>query len=140
MAAPFRIRKVFTLATDASVPRGGEALAEPVYVQNWMERLIKLIPGEVLVVYLAGKGYAASWLGIWALVCLVLVFVIRAWGTKDRGTSIQWPAVAVSVVSFVLWIYAMGGQFLNLQLPNPGIASAAVLVWTAVIPIFYKGD
>ncbi len=136
MSAPFRIRK----PSATGVTRTGSGVGRQDGIKHWMDRLIRLIPSEIVAVYLAGKGYATSWLGIWAIVCLGLVLIIRIWGTKEPGKKVQWVAVVVSAISFVIWIYAMGGQFLSLSLPDPGVASAAMLVWTVVVPIFYQGD
>jgi hypothetical protein len=64
-------------------------------------------------------------------------------GTKPPGPTlkgVQWWAVAISSISFVIWVYAMGGHFLDWVITDPGIPSAAVLIWTVVIPILYKGD
>jgi hypothetical protein len=141
MTAPFRIERPAsagrTAAPDATVPVQSTAGDD---IKQWMDRLIRLIPAEVVAVYLAGRGYSTNWLGIWAAICFVLVFIIRIWGTNQPGKGVQWPAVIVAAISFVIWIYAMGGNLLNLALPDPGIASAAVLIWTVVVPIFYKGD
>jgi hypothetical protein len=148
MAAPFRIRRIEKLPTrEVGVAPG--ALAEPVptpstreSIQNYTDKLIKLIPAEVLSLYLAGKGFltTSQGIGIWALICLVLVIVVRMWGTKDTGTPVQWAAVVIAAISFVIWVYAVGDLFFNLKLPDPGIASVAVLAWTFIVPRFYKGD
>jgi energy-coupling factor transporter transmembrane protein EcfT len=135
MAAPFRVRSLKTITDD----RGG---AEPEQKGDpWLTRLVKLVPSEVIAVYLAGVELAKTWLGIWAFICLLLVFVARTLGTKEQGKPIQWVAVLVSIISFVIWIYATGGEFFNLKLPpDKGIASIAVLLWTFLVPYFYKGD
>ena len=141
MTAPFRIESPETTSRGVTAaPEAGATGAAGDDIKQWMDRLIRLVPAEVVAVYLAGRGYATNWLGIWATVCLVLVFIVRIWGTNEPVKGVQWPAVGVAAVSFVIWVYAMGGNFLNLTLPDPGIASAAVLVWTVVVPIFYKGD
>jgi uncharacterized membrane protein len=105
-----------------------------------MERLVKLIPSEVIGIFLAGKGYAEAWLGIWSVICLVLVLVSRIWGTREPGKPIQWIGVVVSFISFAIWVYAIGATILNFQLPDKGIAYITVLVWTFAVPYFYKGD
>ncbi len=106
----------------------------------YMERLVKLVPSEVIGIFLAGKGYAELWLGIWSVICLALVLVSRIWGTRETGKPIQWIGVLVSFVSFAIWIYAIGANILNFALPDKGIAYIAVLVWTFVVPYFYRGD
>ena len=47
--------------------------------------------------------------------------------------------MAVSAVSFVLWVYAMGGHFLTYTL-DVNTASLAVLVWTTLVPVFWRGE
>lgn len=133
MSTPFRIHKHpagDVVATAAATDPG----------DVYMERLVKLVPSEVIGIFLAGKGYAESWLGIWSVICLVLVLVSRIWGTREAGKPIQWIGVVVSFVSFAIWIYAIGATILNFVLPDRGIAYIAVLVWTFVVPYFYKGD
>ncbi len=107
----------------------------------WLDRVVKLIPTEVTAVYLAGRGYAKAEIPtIWPVICLVLVFVIRYFGTQPQGGGKpQLGAVLISGVSFVIWVYAMGGQFLSLAV-SQDMASLAVLVFGAIVPIFYKGD
>lgn len=133
-SAPFRIERPQPAGMVKGARRGAGDLG------HWMERLIKLIPSEVVAVYLAGRGYATNWAGIWSVVCLVLVFAVRIWGTRGRDQRPQWITVFVSAISFVIWVYAMGGHIAGVMLPDPGIASAAVLVWTVLVPVMYKGD
>jgi hypothetical protein len=108
-------------------------------VDPWLTRLVKLVPAEVVAVYLAGRPLAAArYAGEWPIVCLLLVVVVRAWGTTDRKGP-QWPSVAISAASFVLWVYAMGGRFLDWNV-DVNLASLGVLVWTTVVPVIWRGD
>jgi len=150
MAAPFRIRNYGKLPTKGvgtapyaapgAVPGTAPTPTTSQNIQYYMERLIKLIPAEVLSLYLAGKVFLKSSQGIviWALICLVLVIIVRIWGTKDTGKPVQWLAVIASAISFVIWFYVVSVN--ELKIPEPGIASLAVLVWTFIVPMFYKGD
>ena len=133
MSAPLRIHQQ---PAGGVVPTAGPTDPGDMY----MERLVKLVPSEVIGIFLAGKGYAEAWLGIWSVICLGLVLISRAWGTRGPGKPIQWISVLVSFVSFAIWIYAIGANILNFQLPDKGIAYIAVLVWTFAVPYFYKGD
>jgi hypothetical protein len=137
MAAPF---KVYKKEIEPLGPKRTTSQVQGEKFKNWMERLVKLIPAEVLSLYLAGKGIAESWLGYWAAVCLVIVFVFRAWGTKEEGKKVQWAAVIIATVSFVIWIYAIGDYFISFTLPDARIPSLIVLVWTFMVSAFYKGD
>jgi hypothetical protein len=135
MKAPFRVRSGkagFRNARDEAT--GAEN-------DPWLARLVKLVPSEVIAVYLAGTELAKTWLGIWATICLGLVLVARTLGTKEPGKPVQWIGVVVAFISFIIWVYATGGYFLDWKLPGDrGVASIAVLLWTFLVPYFYKGD
>lgn len=108
-------------------------------VDPWLARLVKLVPAEIVAVYLAGRPLAQErYAGGWPVVCLVMVVIVRAWGTRDRRGP-QWLSVGVSTVSFVLWVYAMGGRFLTYNV-DVNLASLGVLVWTTLVPLFWRGD
>ena len=145
---PFRIYDpVRPAVAAAAVPAGagpdtGVPSPPPKKGDQYFERLLKLVPAEVLALYITFKEIAASWLGIWAAICLVIVVFVRTVGTAQAGKPIQVAAVVVATVSFILWVYATGGYFLQFKLPEkmPGIISVAVGVWTFMVPYFYKGD
>jgi hypothetical protein len=105
----------------------------------WIARLVKLVPSEIVAVYLAGRGYAGSIAGFWPVVCLALLVIVRVWGTRGPRRKPQWAAVAISSASFVLWVFAIDGRILGVTLA-PDLASLAVLVWTTLIPVLYRGD
>lgn len=131
--APFRIR-----SKKPATVTGEDAQEGDVY----LARLVKLIPAEVVALYLTFKEVAETWLGVWAAICLVLVLFVRVLGTRNGPqVSAQRTAVAVAAVSFVLWVYATGGTILDWEPPDvPGAISVAVGLWTFVVPWFYKGD
>jgi len=130
MSGPLRIR---------GAPAGPTVGAYAGPVDPWLTRLVKLVPAEVVAVYLAGRPLAAEkYAGDWPVACLVLVVLVRAWGTADRRGP-QWASVAISVVSFVLWVYAMGGRFLTWNV-DVNLAALAVLVWTTVVPVVWRGE
>jgi len=128
--------------------------------KEFIERLVKLIPSEVVALYLAGKGAIQSgfdpkvplaadsgeanyWIG-WSLFCLVAVILTRWWATRDKdaGLPAQKGAVFIAAVSFLIWIYTLGDVFSRV-LPDywsPVFGTLAVLVWTFCVPFFYKGD
>lgn len=67
-------------------------------------------------------------------------------------------AVAVAAISFVIWVYVMKGDFgfyelglkliggveapapEKLELAKQFLSSLALVVWTLLVPVFYKGD
>ena len=137
MRAPLRIRKP---AAEAALEDARDAPAEPPReFAGWLERVVKLVPSEIVAVYLAGRGYAAAIPGIWPLICLAMLLVVRIWGTNERGRGPQWIAIGISAVSFVIFVFAMGGRVLGYGL-DTNTASLLVLVWATVVPALYRGD
>jgi hypothetical protein len=144
MAAPLRITRPPRAKTARR--KGGAAQEKPTPIQSYMERLVKLIPAEVVGLYLVGQGIIPqnekAAIIVWSIVCLGLVVLVRAKATGDRANAIspQWGAVAVSAISFVIWVYNMPGPFQVYQLAIPFIGSLAVLVWTFIVPFLYQGS
>lgn len=139
---------------------GDNATRPKALIDDYLQRLIKLIPAEVLGIYLAIRNATAndsgkiniaenySWLPV---VGLLLVLFTRIVGTniitkkKVKGKSvtkwdIEWPLVVISGVSFIIWVYAMGDGPLFNNYPDPVMIAAAVSIWTFAVPYFYKSS
>jgi hypothetical protein len=118
--------------------------------QPYLDRLIKMIPTEVIGLYLVGSGIVPTSqdiipkmaLVIWALICLIAVVIVRIYGTYDQTKQhpVDWPHVVISSVAFLVWVYTIGGPFAAFGLTVPWIGSLLVLVWTFFVPIFYRGQ
>jgi hypothetical protein len=100
-------------------------------------RLTKLIPADVVGLYLAGRGIAASSdvSVIWIVLCLCIVVLARALLTRDKSRRVwfsgtQWDVVAYSAISFLIWVYAIGGTP-SLPYVNyfSGIGQLMALAW-----------
>jgi len=115
-------------------------------IRQYLERLLKMIPAEVVGLYTIGSGFIpekqALGSAIWLLICFVLVIAIRIYGTRDptQGKPAQPIPVFVSTVAFVIWAYSLGGPFAKYNLYIPWIGSLGVLFWSFVVPIFVKGS
>lgn len=144
MPAPYRIVNPAIRIKDAPA-------AQPDY-SSYLDRLMKMVPTEVIGLYLVGSGIIPHdqplVLTLWALVCLAGVVAIRVWGTTDvaAGQPTDWMHVAISGVAFVIWVYTMGGGpfatggvFAAAHEQAPYAGSLLVLAWTFFVPIFYKG-
>ena len=108
-------------------------------IDPWLTRVVKLVPAEIVAVYLAGRPLAQErYAGLWPVACLVLTILVRAFGTSDRRGP-QWLTVLVSAVSFVLWVYATGGHFLTYDV-DVNLAALGVLFWTTLVPVFWRGQ
>ncbi|MBN3882539.1 MAG: hypothetical protein V7K64_32400 [Nostoc sp.] len=145
MAYPFRIN---------TSKVSGDALTSDTVSAEYSERLLKLIPSEVLSLYVAvrglwidplklnsspAEGASLSFLDFWPIICIVLLILFRLWGTRlttDWKTT-QLKAVAISAISFVIWVYTLGDDILGWHLPDTRYAATAAIVWVFAIPIFF---
>jgi hypothetical protein len=138
MSAPFRIRRPDTGVKAAAVGRAEN-------FDFYLDRLLKMIPAEVVSLYLVGSGFIPEGQGIvltiWAVICLIGVVALRAYGTTDpvEKKPPDWVHVAISSIAFVIWVYSLGGPFKAQGLAVPYIGSLLVLAWTFFVPMFYKG-
>ena len=144
MPAPYRI-----VNPDVGVK---EIAAEQTDFGSYLDRLMKMVPTEVIGLYLVGSGLIPSGdslvLTIWSLICLIGVIAMRVWGTTDAATNkpTDWTHVAISAVAFIIWLltlgggpFATGGVFAAAREQAPYFGSLLVLAWTFFVPIFYKG-
>lgn len=141
MASVFRVQRPAAIHAHGA---GGGGLAD------YMGRLIKLIPAEVLGVYQTLFGIlspppppASVYLQWLPVLGLGLVIFVRAWGTRDASGSwqtVQWPAVAISAGSFLIWVLVSGHSIVGFVLPDLRIGSALMVLWVFFLPYIYKGD
>ena len=98
----------------------------------------------------------AVWVLSWVL--LLVVIVLRRYATATPQKGPQRAAVAVAAISFVIWVYVMKGDFgfyelglkliggvkapapEKLELAKQFLSSLALVVWTLLVPVFYKGE
>jgi hypothetical protein len=118
---------------------------------KYVEEIAKLIPGEVVAAYLAGKSIIVAnspasgpsnakwWIG-WTVFCFAMVLIIRAFTTSDKeaGVPPEWSAVAVAAISFLLWVYSFGDVFQQLDLWSPIGAGLFLIAWTLASPWILK--
>lgn len=140
MASVFRIQQQNVIMAQGAGPADGLAA--------YMGRLVRLIPAEVLSVYLTLYGIFVvpppsqllQWLPVLGI---VLVILVRAWGSRDttgNWSTVQWLGVGISAVSFLIWILVSGHSIVGFVLPDMRIGSALMVLWVFLLPYLYKGD
>jgi hypothetical protein len=120
---------------------------------GWASRVAKLIPGEALGLYGTAAGLIDTnrmdpkiALGMVTVACCIITVMIRIALTRDpaAGRGPQIAAVAISLLSFLLWVAALGasGQGMSPFSDVPGVnyAPLAALLWGTLVPYFYKGE
>jgi hypothetical protein len=140
MAGPFRVSKARTVGD----PTRGPGMPE---YQDYLQRLMKMIPADVVGLYLVAAGLIdpndALLLACWTVFCAICVVLVRAMGSKDPGSSDHpgpdWMLVTMSTIAFLIWVYDIGGPFAAYGIPNRPYGSLAVMAWTFLVPYFYRG-
>lgn len=143
MSAPFRIRRKPSTASF-QMTEGQGAASE---YDDYYGRLLKLVPAEALAFYVVGRGFIPKdadkiVLAVWTLVGVIAVVAVRSKGTRDpkKGESVQWRAVGLATLSFVILMYSMGDAFALYGWHIPYLGSLLTLAWTFFVPLLYQGD
>jgi hypothetical protein len=136
MSAPYRIRRPALKKVAAT--KGDQ-------FKEYLERLMKLIPAEVIGLYLTVIGVIPNRIGmaLWAGFCLIAVLIIRIWGTADAAAHEppDWKHVFISVVAYLVWIYSSGsGPFAAFNLYVPWVGTVLVFGVTFLAPYIYRGS
>jgi hypothetical protein len=103
-----------------------------------------------------------------AWVLLLIVIVLRIRTTSEPGHGPQWGAVLIAAVAFFIWVHVMQGDFgfelllskmtagtgtdgisrttgavttaTNVQDLKAFVANVALMAWTTLAPVVYRGD
>ena len=145
-------RRIVNIVAPASTTRtvtpGAAATPQP-DLSQYADRLKNLIPAEVSAIYIAGQGIIPSeqkmGLPIWAVFCLIAAIVFTAKESKTAENNpgkqypVDWTHVAISSISFIIWVYTLGGPFVALGISVPWAGALIMLGWTFMVPVIYKG-
>lgn len=126
---------------------------------TYMTRMTKLVPAEAITAYPlflntipTDANTPRPWQAVLLIagVILLVVVVLRWSATKGPDGKAQWPAVILSAISFIMWVFVMGtntdfssfGVFSNaaLGVQPQLLSSLALFAWTAIAPAIYTGD
>jgi pSer/pThr/pTyr-binding forkhead associated (FHA) protein len=125
---------------DRKRPVGTDIYSAAALIEAYLERLLKLIPSEVVSIYPVGRSLLdGASQGFWAVICLIICVVFRSRLTRGADGRPQWDVVGISAISFVIWIYVLGSHLpgLNLFLGHQVWPALAMIVWTTITPTIY---
>jgi hypothetical protein len=117
----------------------------PSQVNDYKDRLVKLIPSEIITAYVTLKGliYGAGvsgnkqlllWIVFGILVILNPLYLYYITQVRKAGQ------IVFSSFAFVLWVLVIGGPFTSiLGFPAEYIGSILLVIYTLFIPFVYKG-
>ncbi len=107
---------------------------------DYLTKLIKYIPSEVVALYIALYGIASaakeeisfvfiSWL---IFVIGIIGTVLYLWRVAKVSDCLQ---LIISTIAFVVWVFALGGPFSSLPWYHPVYGALLLPVYTFFIPI-----
>ena len=113
-------------------------------IDGYFDRLLKYIPSDVVGLWLTGSGLIQSQASnesrlilLWVLFFLGFIFsyfwMIKQTESADESTP--WRQVILSCVSYAVWVFAIGGPFLELSWYEPLQGSLLLLIYTTAIPL-----
>ena len=105
---------------------------------SFLQVLLKLIPSEVIAVFIFIQGVMPPSLLPHLVMAVFLVAITPVYLTRASGVSSR-AQLVVSTLSLVVWIYAIGTgplRFVHPPYYEPWHGAVALAVWTLVPPIF----
>ena len=105
---------------------------------RFKEKLLKLIPSEIVAAYVAlqgllvGQSAIVDWVVIGILTIMTFVYMGTVEGVKDLKHKV------FSTISFLVWVYAVSSQEVLRDLYNPQLGSIILILWTLLIPLVMR--
>jgi hypothetical protein len=113
-------------------------------IDSYFDRVLKYIPADVVGLWLTGNGLIQGQAGndsraglLWLLFVAGLVFSFF-WTRKETtesGKPTAWQQIILSCGSFVVWVFAIGGPFVELSFYKPLYGSLLLLFYATAIPL-----
>ena len=108
---------------------------------HYKDRLLKLIPSEIVAAYLVIEGIIPSGAPHAPLVslmaALVLLILIPFYLKKTMDVK-RTGQIILIMVSFIIWIYSLGGPFALYGVHIGYVGSVLLVLWTLAIPLIYR--
>ena len=109
---------------------------------DYADKLLKLIPTEIIGAYLAIEGMASTnpsiQFRVLVISCLALIVLIPfyLWFLFGVRRKLQ---LVVTMISFIVWVFSIGGPFLHFTWYLPIYGAITLVFWTLVVPLIpYK--
>jgi hypothetical protein len=125
-------------------PPPGKAIGVAQTGENYVERVAKYIPGEIIAGYVALSGLisavppederriTAAWVLFIVGLLVTPIYLYTAGKPANRRETLQ---IAIPTIAFVLWAYALGGPF-ELSSPLPVIGEYASWLGALAVGLF----
>lgn len=122
------------------------AVAPPSPPSDFKDRLVKLIPSEIVTAYMTLQGlisgqvnnkFLYTWIVFACLLILTPLYIKFISGVNKIGQ------ISFTTIAFIIWVMASGGfKILFPDVPvfaDNFLGSLILILYTLIIPIVYKG-
>lgn len=104
--------------------------------QKYKDRLLKLIPSEIVAAYMVLSGIIPSDSAKWGTLIVFIALLVLVPFYLKRIQNVQRNSqLMVTAISFVVWVYSLGGPFEVWGLYKPWIGSIILVLWTLTMPL-----
>ncbi len=135
-------REIKSLAdTNAAVPAAPSE-------NNFKDRLVKLIPSEIVTAYVtiqglistAGNGNSVKNTNTLMWIIIAVLFALTPIYLWQVGNVKKMVQLVFTSVAFLIWVLAIGSPLGSiLGFASTFIGSIVLVLYTLMIPFFYKG-
>ena len=109
-------------------------------VESYRNKLLKLIPSEIVAAYMVVIGIIPDDYEKWGtLIVSIILLILTPFYLKKLEKVANNVQVVFCSVSFVVWIYSLGGlggPFMHWNIYQPWIGSVVLIFWTLMVPLF----
>ena len=110
-------RRIITAGSTIAPPGAPAGGVAPPTQDDYLGRLLKYIPAEIVGLYLAARGVVPATapdldttLWIVALVTWILVPIYLYFATKTGGQKPLFWQIILGTIAFPVWVFAIGGH------------------------------
>lgn len=104
--------------------------------QRYRDRLLKLIPSEIVAAYMVLSGIIPLDSAKWGTLIVSIILLVLVPFYLKRIQNVQRTSqLTVTTISFVVWVYSLGGPFEVWGLYKPWIGSVILVLWTLIMPL-----
>jgi magnesium-transporting ATPase (P-type) len=108
-------------------------------VQNYQDRLLKLIPSEIVGAYIFLQGVIPQAYARWGTTVVAFILLVMTPLYLNRIQKVKRAdQVMITTISFVVWLYSLGGPFQFWGLYEAWISSVILVLWTLAVPLFFN--
>lgn len=104
---------------------------------GYLQKLVGLIPAEVIALYLAIASFMPKE-PVAQFIVAGLAFVLTPFYLLNIGKVKNIGQIVVSTVSFAVWVFVTGGPFVGMAWYQAWIPGAVLAAYTLIVPMFVQ--